>query len=52
MKVIVTGASAGIGRGIAKALAEGGCAIGALARSEDALDSLNDEISASGGFHL
>ena len=49
MKVIVTGASAGIGRGIAKALAEGGCAIGALARSEDALDSLNDEISASGG---
>ena len=49
MKVIVTGASAGIGSGIARVLAEGGCAVGALARSGDKLDSLKDEISASGG---
>ena len=49
MKVIVTGASAGIGSGIARVLAEGGCAVGALARSGAELESLREEISASGG---
>ncbi|MCH2373073.1 MAG: SDR family NAD(P)-dependent oxidoreductase, partial [Planctomycetes bacterium] len=46
MKVIVTGASGGIGRGIATVLAGDGCAVGALARSGDKLESLRDEISA------
>ncbi len=49
MKVIVTGASSGIGRGIATVLAGGGCAVGALARSGDKLESLREEISAAGG---
>ena len=49
MKVIVTGASSGIGRGIATVLAGGGCAVGALARSGDKLESFREEISASGG---
>ncbi|MEC8934180.1 MAG: SDR family NAD(P)-dependent oxidoreductase, partial [Planctomycetota bacterium] len=49
MKVIVTGASGGIGRGIAKVLAGDGCAVGALARSGDKLESLREEISAAGG---
>lgn len=49
MKVIVTGASMGIGRGIAVRLARHGCEIGALARSEDALASLSAEIQATDG---
>ena len=49
MKVIVTGASGGIGRGIATVLAGSGCAVGVLARSGDKLESLREEISAAGG---
>jgi NADP-dependent 3-hydroxy acid dehydrogenase YdfG len=49
LKVIVTGASGGIGRGIATVLAGSGCAVGVLARSGDKLESLREEISAAGG---
>lgn len=49
MKVIVTGASKGIGRGIATVLARKGCAIGALARSAEALETLRGEIAEAGG---
>jgi NADP-dependent 3-hydroxy acid dehydrogenase YdfG len=49
MRVIVTGASKGIGRGIATALARDGFQIGALARSEDLLKELRAEIQAGGG---
>jgi len=44
MKVIVTGASMGIGRGIARVLARNGCALGVLARSEAALEELSEEL--------
>ncbi len=49
MKIIVTGASAGIGRGIASVLGKSGHAIGALARTESQLESLHEEIRAAGG---
>lgn len=49
MRVIVTGASMGIGRGIAVSLARHGCAIGALARSAELLASLAGQIRAAGG---
>lgn len=47
--VIVTGASKGIGRGIATHLARQGYAIGLLARSFDLLDQLGKEIHAERG---
>lgn len=46
MKVIVTGASRGIGRGIATYLAKEGFELGLLARSEDRLRDLQQEIVA------
>jgi short-subunit dehydrogenase len=46
---IVTGASSGIGRSLAKRLAERGEPIAALARRQELLDSLVDEIEAAGG---
>jgi len=49
MRVIVTGASKGIGRGIATALAREGFQIGALASSGALLDELRAEIEAAGG---
>ena len=49
MKIIITGASKGIGRGIATVLAERGHAVGLLARSEDALNELKREIESAGG---
>lgn len=49
MKVIVTGASKGIGRGIARELARHGCAVGGMARSGDELAQLRDEITKAGG---
>ena len=45
---VVTGASRGIGRAAALALAEAGAHIVALARTQGALESLDDEIRAKG----
>jgi thioester reductase-like protein/short-subunit dehydrogenase len=47
--VIITGASSGIGRASAIAVAERGATVFALARNADALDDLVTEIRASGG---
>lgn len=49
MRIIVTGASKGIGRGIATVLAKEGFQIGALARSKGLLETLREEIAAAGG---
>jgi len=49
MKVIVTGASKGIGKGIASFLAMDGFTVGGLARSEDLLDDLRASIQEQGG---
>ncbi len=46
---VVTGASRGIGRAAALALAEAGAHIVALARTQGALEQLDDEIRARGG---
>lgn len=46
---IVSGASQGFGRAIAKELAMEGVKVFATARNEDLLDSLKDEIIAAGG---
>ena len=46
---VVTGASSGLGRATAKALAEAGASVGLLARGEEELVSLADEIAADGG---
>ncbi|MCW2660192.1 MAG: short chain dehydrogenase [Mycobacterium sp.] len=47
--VIITGASSGIGRASAIAVAERGATVFALARNADALDQLVAEIRATGG---
>ena len=47
--VIITGASSGIGRASAVAVAERGATVFALARNGDALDDLVAEIRANGG---
>lgn len=47
--VIITGASSGIGRAAAIAVAERGATVFALARNADALDQLVAEIRAAGG---
>ncbi|WP_038862333.1 SDR family NAD(P)-dependent oxidoreductase, partial [Mycobacterium avium] len=47
--VIVTGASSGIGRASAIAIAQRGATVFALARNGAALDALVDEIRANGG---
>ena len=49
MNVIVTGASMGIGRGIATVLARHGCVLGLLARSGDRLEAVAAEIATGGG---
>ncbi len=46
---IVTGASSGLGRELAKILAARQCAVGVLARRKDRLDALVQEIQAAGG---
>jgi 3-oxoacyl-[acyl-carrier protein] reductase len=46
---LVTGASSGIGRGIARALGREGVRLAITARRRDRLDALADEIVASGG---
>lgn len=49
MKVIVTGASMGIGRGIASYLAMDGFEVGILARSADLMEDLRQSIEEQGG---
>lgn len=49
MKVIVTGASKGIGKGIATVLAREGFTVGLMARSADLLAELQRAIEATGG---
>lgn len=51
MRVIITGASKGIGRGIATRLAEAGHQLGLLARSAPDLNRLREELPAHGGPH-
>lgn len=46
---VVTGASRGIGRAVARALAADGCHVVALARTQGGLEELDDEIRAAGG---
>ena len=48
-KALVTGASMGIGRAIAKGLAAEGAAVAIAARRRNLLDALADEIVAAGG---
>jgi short-subunit dehydrogenase len=47
--VVVTGASAGVGRATARAFAEKGYDVGLIARGEDGLDATVKEVEASGG---
>ena len=43
---LVTGASMGIGRGIAKMLADEGCKLATVARRKEPLEAVSDEIVA------
>jgi NAD(P)-dependent dehydrogenase (short-subunit alcohol dehydrogenase family) len=47
--VVVTGASAGVGRATARAFAEHGCNVGLLARDEERLQTAAAEVEARGG---
>jgi hypothetical protein len=49
MRILITGASKGIGRGIATFLAREGFAVGLLARSRDLLEDLRVAIVSKGG---
>ena len=49
MRALVTGASSGIGRGLALRLAREGARVGLVARRADELEKLAGEIRASGG---
>ncbi len=50
--VVITGASAGVGRATARAFAERGAHIGLLARGPDGLEGVRKEIEAAGGQAL
>ncbi len=50
--VVVTGASAGIGRTTARVFGEHGASVGLLARNEDGLEGARKEIEAAGGKAL
>jgi NAD(P)-dependent dehydrogenase (short-subunit alcohol dehydrogenase family) len=47
--VVVTGASAGVGRAVARALAARGASVGLLARGHDGLDGARRDVEAVGG---
>jgi short-subunit dehydrogenase len=48
-KALITGASSGIGRALAKSMAKSGVQLAISARRKDALESLADEIEVAGG---
>ena len=50
--VVVTGASAGVGRATARAFAATGAAVGLIARGRDGLEAARQEIEAAGGRAL
>src|SRR5207253_7666611 len=50
--VVVTGASAGVGRATVRAFAERGAYIGLLARGHDGLEAARKEVEAAGGKAL
>lgn len=50
--VVVTGASSGVGRAVARAFGAGGARVGLVARNRDALDVAAEEIRAAGGEAL
>lgn len=50
--VVVTGASAGIGRAVARAFGQAGARVGLIARTRDALENAASEIRAAGGEAL
>jgi NAD(P)-dependent dehydrogenase (short-subunit alcohol dehydrogenase family) len=50
--VVITGASAGVGRATARAFAKQGANIGLLARGRDGLEAARQEIEAAGGKAL
>src|SRR6185436_17230425 len=50
--VVITGASAGVGRATARAFAAGGADIGLLARGVDGLEAARREVEAAGGRAL
>jgi NADP-dependent 3-hydroxy acid dehydrogenase YdfG len=47
--VVVTGASAGVGRATAVAFAREGARVGLVARGEDGLDGARRDVEAAGG---
>ena len=51
MKIIVTGASRGLGKGIARYMAAAGHTVGMLARSQELLSRLQEEFVAYGIKH-
>ncbi len=51
MKIIVTGASRGLGKGIARYMAAAGHTVGMLARSQELLNKLRSEFSVHGIHH-
>jgi NAD(P)-dependent dehydrogenase (short-subunit alcohol dehydrogenase family) len=50
--VVVTGASAGVGRAVTRAFGERGAAVGLLARGRDGLEAAAKEVQATGGRAL
>ena len=50
--VLITGASSGIGRGLAVALGRRGAKLGLLARRKELLESLVQEVTAAGGHAI
>ncbi|WP_408959561.1 SDR family oxidoreductase [Natrinema sp. 74] len=47
--VVITGASAGVGRATARAFAERGAKVGLLARGEDGLEGAREDVESAGG---